>query len=182
VARGGWITWLVDKYVKICCKESEMKTAKHSKRFPRRHRDTAALGADAGIPAKELTSAPAIVARAFGKLDLERRARLLGRLLGSVGPLALAVVGGGVFAKYLGNARWPEVPISFEDAARATSGQVHELVRYVEQSNPHVVDSLLAALLQDGVAMTALGASVAASTIKRLSSRRARGHGLPTKK
>jgi NAD-specific glutamate dehydrogenase len=121
------------------------------------------------------------VARAFGKLDLERRARLLGRLLGSVGPLALAVVGGGVFAKYLGNARWPEVPISFEDAARATSSQVHELVRYVEQSNPHLVDSLLTALLQDGVAMTALGASVAAITIKRLSSRRGRRQGLSTK-
>jgi hypothetical protein len=124
------------------------------------------------VPVKELTSAPAIMARAFGKLDLERRARLLGRLLGSVGPLALAVVGGGVFAKYLGNARWPEVPISFEDAARATSSQVYDLVRYVEQSNPHLVENLLNALLQDGVALTAVGASVAAITIKRLSSRR----------
>lgn len=115
---------------------------------------------------------PAIIASAFGKLDLERRARLLGRLLGSVGPLALAVVGGGAFAKYLGNARWPEIPISLEDAAHATSSQVHELVRYVEQSNPHLVDGLLAALLQDGMIMTMLGASVAAVAIKRLSRRR----------
>ena len=126
-------------------------------------------------PAKELVSVPAIMARAFGKLDVERRARLLGRLLGSVGPLALTVVGGGVFAKYLRNARWPEVPISFEDAARATSSQVHDLVRYADQSNPHLVDSLLAALLQDGVLMTALGASVAAIAIKRLSRRRGPG-------
>jgi len=73
------------------------------------------------MPAKELASVPTIMASAFGKLNLERRARLLSRLLGSVGPLALVVVGGGVFAKYLRNARWPEVPISFEDAARATS-------------------------------------------------------------
>jgi hypothetical protein len=115
---------------------------------------------------------PAIIASAFGRLNVERRARLLGRLLGSVGPLALVVVGGGVFAKYLRNARWPEVPISFEDAARATSSQVQDLVRYVEQSNPHVVDGLLTALLQDGMTMTALGASVAAITIKRLSGRR----------
>ena len=99
------------------------------------------------MPAKELASVPAIMVSAFGKLNLERHARLLGRLLGSVGPLALAVVGGGVFAKYLRNARWPEVPISFEDAARATSSQVHDLVRYAEQSNPHLVNSLLAALL-----------------------------------
>jgi hypothetical protein len=85
---------------------------------------------------------PAKIASAFGKLNVERRARLLGRLLGSVGPLALAVVGGGVFAKYLRNAGWPEVPISFEDAARATSSQVHDVVRYLEQSNPDFVESL----------------------------------------
>jgi hypothetical protein len=44
-------------------------------------------------------------------------------------------------------------------------------VRYVEQSNPHLVDGLLAALLQDGMIMTMLGASVAAAMIKRLSRR-----------
>jgi len=89
---------------------------------------------------------PAIIANAFAKLNVERRARLLGRLLGRVGPLALVVVGGGVFAKYLGNAGWPEIPISIEDAVRITSSQVHDLVRYVEQSNPHFVEDLLAAL------------------------------------
>ncbi len=149
-----------------------MKTAKRSKGYSHRRDSAAAPAADAEIPAKELASVPTIMASAFGKLNIERRARLLGRLLGSVGPLALAVVGGGVFAKYLGNARWPEVPISFEDAARATSSQVHDLVHYVEQSNPHLVDGLLAALSQDGVMMTALGASVAAMTIKHVSNRR----------
>jgi hypothetical protein len=147
-----------------------MKIGKVSKRFQRRGRGSAPA-ADAKMPAKELASGPALIASAFGKLNVERRARLLGRLLGSVGPLALVVVGGGVFAKYLRNARWREVPISFEDAARATSSQVHDLVRYVEQSNPHLVDGLLATLLQDGVMMTALGASVAAITVKRLSRR-----------
>ena len=130
-------------------RESRLKTAKHSKRYDPRRDRSAAPAADVEMPAKELASVPAIIASAFGRLDLDRRARLLGRLLGSVGPLALAVVGGGVFAKYLRNARWPDVPISFEDAARATSSQVHDLVRYVEQSNPHLVDDLLAALLQD---------------------------------
>jgi hypothetical protein len=151
-----------------------MKGMRHSKPFPQRRGALAARAADATMPAKELTSVPAIIAGAFGKLDLERRARLLGRLLGSVGPLALAVVGGGAFAKYLRNARWPEIPISLEDAAHATSSQVHELARYVEQSNPHLVDTLLAALLQDGMTMTVLGASVAAITITRLSGRRRR--------
>ena len=143
---------------------------------------SATTAADAQIPAKQLASVPAIMASAFGKLNVERRARLLGRLLGSVGPLALVVVGGGAFAKYLRNARWPEVPISFEDAARATSSQVHDLVRYADQSNPHLVDSLLAALLRDGVTMTALGASVAAIAIKRLSDRRGWRPDSPVKK
>jgi hypothetical protein len=149
-----------------------MNTAKHSKPVAHRRGGSATHAADASMPAKDLASVPAIIASAFGKLDLERRARLLGRLLGSVGPLALAVIGGGAFAKHLRNARWPEIPISLEDAAHATSSQVHELVRYVEQSNPHLVDGLLAALSQDGMTMTVLGASVAAITLKRLSGRR----------
>jgi hypothetical protein len=152
--------------------EIEIKTAKHSKRHPHRRDGSAAPAADAEIRAKELASVAAIITSAFGKLNLERRARLLGRLLGSVGPLALVVIGGGGFAKYLGNARWSEVPISLEDAARATSSQVYDLVRYVKQSNPHLVDGLLTALSQDAMTMAALGVSVATMTIKHVSGRR----------
>lgn len=122
--------------------------------------------------AKERLSFAAIVANTFGKLDVGLRARLLGRLLGSVGPLALLVVGGGVFAKYVRHARWPEIPVSFDDAARATSSQVFELVRYVEQSNPNFVERLLAAFSRDGVTITVAGASIAAIAIKRLSDRK----------
>ena len=142
----------------------------------------AARGADAKFPAHELASIPAVLANAFGKPNLERRARMLGHLLGSVGPLALVVVAGGVFAKYLRNARWHEVPISFEDAARATSSQVHDLVNYVQQSNPHLVEGLLAALSLDAIMKTTLGASIAAVTIKRHSDRRRRTPGPSIKK
>jgi hypothetical protein len=150
-----------------------MKTAKHSKPCRHRSNGSTVYAADAEMSDREERAlVPAIIAKAFGKLDVERRARLLGRLLGLVGPLAMAVVGGGAFAKYLRNDKWPNVSISFEDAARATSSQVHDLVRYVEQSNPHFVEGILAVLSQDGMTMTALGASVAAITIKRLSGRR----------
>ncbi|HEY3223364.1 MAG TPA: hypothetical protein VGJ76_06185 [Pseudolabrys sp.] len=98
------------------------------------------------ITAKEKPSLSAIMGRTFGKFDIALRARLLGRLLGSVGPLALKVVGGGVFAKYMRHARRPEIPVSFEDAARTTSSQVCDVVRYVEQSNPKLIDKLLTAL------------------------------------
>lgn len=114
---------------------------------------------------------PAIVAEAFVRLSLRQRARMLGRLLASVGPLALAVVGGGAFAKYVAQARWPEIPVSIEDAARATSSQVHELVRYVQQSNPQLFGQLLDVLARDTATIAALGASVAALTINRLAAR-----------
>ena len=67
----------------------------------------------------ESPALPAIVAKAFGRLNNRLRARMLRRLLTSVGPLALTVVGGGVFAKYLRHARWSEIPVSMEDAARS---------------------------------------------------------------
>jgi hypothetical protein len=103
------------------------------------------------VATKEKLSLPAIVASRFGKFDIGLRARLLGRLLASVGPLALKVVSGGVFAKYVRHARSPEIPVSFEDAARATSTQVRDLVHYVEQSNPNLVEELSTALsLKDG--------------------------------
>ena len=100
------------------------------------------------VTARQKLSLSAAMASAFGKFDIALRARLLGRLLASVGPLALKVVGDGVFAKYVRLARSPEIPVSFEDAARTTSGQVSELVRYVEQSNPKLIDKLLTALLR----------------------------------
>jgi hypothetical protein len=125
------------------------------------------------IATTQKLSVPAIVASAFDKFEIALRARLLSRLLGSVGPLALAVVGGGVFAKYLRHARWPEIPVSFEDATRATSSQVYDLVRYVEQSDPQVIAGLFTALSQDGATMTAIGASIAAMAVARLLDRNA---------
>lgn len=118
---------------------------------------------------------PAIVAHAFERLNVRQRARMLGRLLASLGPLALAVVGGGAFAKYVAQARWPEIPVSLEDAARATSSQVYEIVRYVQQSNPQVFTQLLDLLARDTATIAALGASVAALTLNHIASRRAVG-------
>ena len=112
------------------------------------------------VAAREKVSLSAMVARSFVKFDIGLRARLLGRLLASVGPLALKVVGGGVFAKYVRHARSPEIPVSFEDAARATSTQVRDLVHYVEQSNPNFVEELSTALSLNDGAITPAGTSI----------------------
>jgi hypothetical protein len=135
-----------------------------------------AAAPEAASDTGEAPSLPAIVAGSFERLNIRSRARMLGRLLASVGPLALAVVGGGAFAKYVSMARWPEIPVSFEDAARATSTQVYELVRYVEQSNPQLFSQLLNVLARDTVTIAALGASIAAFGINRLAARDAGRH------
>jgi hypothetical protein len=116
------------------------------------------------VATKEKVSLSKMVAGRFGKFDIELRARLLGRLLASVGPLALKVIGGGVFAKYVRHARSPGISVSLEDAARATSNQVRDLIRYVEQSDPSQVEKLLSALSQEGV--------IAALAISRCSDRK----------
>ena len=127
---------------------------------------------ESGAPAPgEAHSVPAIVASAFTRLHLAHRVRVLRRLLLPVGPMALTVLGGGVFAKYVAQARWPRMSISLEDAARVTSHQVFELVRYVEQSNPNVLQQVMVVLSRDATTMAAVGASVTAIVMKHLSDR-----------
>ena len=123
--------------------------------------------------AREAPSLPAVIASVFTRLRLAQRVRVLRRLLMPVGPMALAVLGGGVFAKYAAQARWPRMSVSLEDAARVTSGQVYELVRYVEQSNPEALQQVLAALARDGTTMAAVGASIAAIVMQQLAARKA---------
>ena len=101
------------------------------------------------VAAKEKLPVAKALASTFGRFDLAQRARLLARLLASVGPLALKVVSGGVFAKYVRHARSREIPVSLEDAARASSSQVRDLVLYVEQSDPSQVEKLLAAVSEE---------------------------------
>ena len=70
----------------------------------------------------------------FERGTLEQRAALLGGLLPHLGPLALAALSSGVFAKYGLRAHWAEVTVSLDDAAHITSRQVESLVHYVVQT------------------------------------------------
>ena len=117
---------------------------------------------------------PAIVTRAFNAAGVRLRAKVLSRLLRAVGPLALTVVGGGVFARYVQQARWSALSVSFTDAARVTSSQIYELATYVQQSNPEVTRQILTVLSRDVSTMTALGATIGAIAISYLSGRASR--------
>ena len=120
-------------------------------------------------PGRDGSMVPVIVARAFTAAGVGLRARVLSRLLPSVGPLALAVLGGGVFAKYVHQARWSALSVSFSDAARVTSAQIYELATYVQQSNPEVARQILSVFSRDVSTMTALGATLGAIMIRSLS-------------
>ena len=117
-------------------------------------------------------SVPAIVATAFSAAGVAVRARVLTRLLKSVGPMALTVLGGGAFANYVQQARWSGLSVSLTDAARTTSHQVYELALYVQQSNPDVARQIMAFLSRDVATMTAMGATVGAMMISFMRSKR----------
>lgn len=128
-----------------------MKISEQSKASPLAAKVTQPQTLAGNITVKEKLSLSALMASTFGKFDIALRARLLGRLLTPVGPLALKVVAGGVFSKYVRHARSPDISVSFDDAARTTSSQVCDLVRYVEQSNPNLVKRLFAALSRNRI-------------------------------
>jgi len=113
------------------------------------------IGPFAFADAADAAPVPAIVG-AYDRLDISERARVLGRLLSSVGPLGMAVVAGGAFSKYVTQSRLPEIQVAFEDAARATLRQFAELVRYVQQSDPESFMRLLTMLGRDSKTSAAL--------------------------
>lgn len=135
--------------------------SKHTRRATARAAGAAA-SREQPEPAATHLSLPAAVAKAFAKIGPRLRVQVLTRLLSATGPMALAVIGGGMFAKYIGRARWPEIAVSPEDAAQTTSSQILDLVRYVEQSDPPMLRKVVALLSTDIAAMTVLGASLAA--------------------
>jgi len=124
-----------------------------------------------GLPGHEAPVLPALVAGIFTKLRLAQRVRVLRRLLMPVGPMALAVLGGGAFVKFVAQAHWPRMSISLADAARVTSNQIYELVRCVEQNNPQALQQVIAVLARDASTVAAVGASVAVILMRHASNR-----------
>ena len=107
-------------------------------------------------PAADARRMREVIGAAFTRLQLRQRARVLRRLLLPVGPLALGVLAGGAFAKYVGQARSPRLNVAVEDAARVTTAQVLELARYAEQSNPPALQRALRMIARHVAGITVL--------------------------
>lgn len=157
----------------------QRRSASRGKPSPQKPLPVVAEGAP---PPSETQPISVVVANAFTRLRMVERVRLLQGLLRPVGPMALAVIGGGAFAKYVAYARWTHLSVSLDDAARVTFSQVYELVRYLEQSNPVVLQQVLAVLARDATSVAALGGSVAALMMQRINKARPPAPpGLPAK-
>lgn len=146
--------------------------SRRTRRAARANGATAASGRTRGATGH--LSLPAAIGKAFAKIGPRLRVQVLSRLLSATGPMALAVIGGGMFAKYIGRARWPEIAVSLEDAAQTTSSQIVDLVRYVEQSDPPMLRKVVALLSTDIAAMAVLGTSAATLAVAGWSGRSGR--------
>jgi hypothetical protein len=93
---------------------------------------------------------PEIAAEALTRMSISGRARTLGRMVASVGPLALAVIGGGVFATCVTYVDRTTVIVSLAAAARASFGQIRDLARYVQQADPQLFGQVLEVLSLSG--------------------------------
>jgi hypothetical protein len=131
-------------------------------------------GIVAALRSQQTPPFPVIVSRLFGRAGIGQRVRLLKCLLQSVGPLAVTVVGAGVFVECAARAGWRGVLVTTEDAVRVTGAQVFELARYVEQANPRILEQITDILARDPNGLAILGTSVAAVAVSVVRQRRRR--------
>ena len=110
--------------------------------------------------------------RLYSRIGAEQRARLLAHLLTSVGPLALAVLAAGRFAKYMFREHWTELSVPVDEAAKLTESQFAEIARYVEQADPALIENAVSMLATDGGSAMALGAGAFALLIRFIRERR----------
>ena len=113
-----------------------------------------------------------VLVRLYSTTGQEQRARLVGYLLKSVGPLALAVLAAGQFGKYMFRERWSEVTVPLEEASRLSESQFAEIARYVEQADPALIENAVSMLATDGGSAMALGAGAFALLIRFIRERR----------
>ena len=83
-----------------------------------------------------------LVAQLFGRSSPQQRAGVLEHLLSSVAPGALAGMGGGAFAKMLGQGNTAPPQVSPAQAAQVTPEQVDQLAAQAQQHDPGVMEKI----------------------------------------
>jgi len=88
---------------------------------------------------------PSLIARLFSESPFGVRRKIVALLAGVAGPLALAALADGRFARVLLRST-DAVRVSLEEARRLTEGQVLALARYAWEASPEVFDRLAVSL------------------------------------
>lgn len=105
---------------------------------------------DVDVPADASAESPlpTLIARLFAESPFGVRRTIVALLLGVAGPLALAALADGRFARFLLRST-DAVRVSLDEARRLTEGQVLALARYAWEASPEVFDRLAAALASE---------------------------------
>jgi len=103
---------------------------------------------------------PVLVAALYDEAPAPLRQRLLNHLLRPVGPLALAAVAAGAFARLLPPGRWNGVQVQLEDVLNIGPDQVLDLAQYVEQKAPEMLWRLPDALSSSPVLLGTLSGAL----------------------
>jgi hypothetical protein len=105
-----------------------------------------AVVVDVPVDARAESPLPSLIARLFSESSLGARRRIVALLVGVAGPLALAALADGRFARFLLRSSSDAVRIPLEEARRLTEGQVLALARHAWQARPEVFERLAEAL------------------------------------
>lgn len=111
-----------------------------------------------GVSAED--NVPVLVAALYDEAPASLRQRLLNHLLRPVGPLALAAVAAGAFARLLPPRRWSGVQVQLDDVLNIRPDQVLDLARYVEQKAPEMLWRLPEVLSSSPVLLSTLSGAL----------------------
>jgi hypothetical protein len=116
--------------------------------------------ADPAGPAPNGGSLAPLVASLYDAAPQPMRVRLLARLLRPVGPLALAAIAAGAFARLLPRDHWAAVIPTLDDVASISADHVFELTRYIEQKSPELLGQIPELLGERAVGVASVGGSL----------------------
>jgi len=122
---------------------------------------------DARSAAAAERSVPGLVAALYEEAPLGLRQRLLNHLLRPVGPLALAAVAAGAFARLLPEGRWSGVQVRLDDVWTFGPEQVLELAVYVQQKAPEMLWGLSDILAANPMVLGTLSGALLLMALRR---------------
>lgn len=107
----------------------------------------------------------------FDRSNPQQQAGVLNQLVQSLGPAAMAALGGGALGRLFGSGNVPAT-ITPEQASQLSPAEVGSLAAHAEQQDPSIVDRVGSFYAQHPTLVKTLGAVALSAVMGHLSSRR----------